>query len=612
MKKILCLIMLLVSILTLASCTDDNSQNGGQNQGDDTPSKYPTSVDAYLEEGIDYIDHSNTYENKKFTYNESMWYINELKDVPLPDPHVYVENDTYYIVGTTDRDNSVIDCYVTTDFVHYQRHTIYDSNIYNYSNIDNKSGLSKEEDIWYRDVEYAVIDGKNTKLGPSLYAPELYKFGGKYYLYYSAYDENTSSNISGIRRNSVLVADSVLGPYEHVKQGNIDGYKQPVFTEEGKTKTSVLDSTIFVDTDGQMYMYYSVAEYRASVDESQHIVGVKMISPIEADWSTYTEIVRPGFQKSGELLLNQFNTLAWERYRDYGSIAEAPYMIKSNGKYYMTYSVNGCWNKYYNVCYAVGNSPLGIFEKPFDYKSKAPWTNLLLGYPGDNIESSKVFKQWNGFASGTAHHCFFKIGDQWMIGYHAHANRNHNDEDKWIGRYFAFEPLHFDDKGVPYVNGPSYSLQPLPEAISGYKNIALDATVYVENVENVDAINDNYIVDCYNLPQEKGKEVVIGSGLAFIELEFDDEYEIGGIAIYNSAYYDNYISEISYIDFGDGNAIEYVQFCSDKYVNYSNDFIFPNSAFTVQFDSEIHASSVVLCFELEDLGQINEIVVLGK
>ena len=51
-------------------------------------------------------------------------YINKLDKVPLPDPHVFVENGVYYIVGTCDINNNIIACYTTTDF-----------NTYNYENL---------------------------------------------------------------------------------------------------------------------------------------------------------------------------------------------------------------------------------------------------------------------------------------------------------------------------------------------------------------------------------------------------------------------------------------------------------------------------------------------
>ena len=528
--------------------------------------KYPETVDKYLTDGVDYIDHTSTYDGDGLTYDETMWYVNKLDSVPLPDPYVFVEDGTYYIVGTSDRDGNVIDCYTTEDFVNYERHT----GIYNPASI-----------------------GSWESSRASIYAPELYCFDGMYYMYYSALDK------SGIRRNSVVVADNPLGPYEAVRNGSVNGLAEPVFLDKNSS-FDVLDITVFTDDNGEMYMYYSVC-----CNENQHIVGVKLNSPYEADWSTYKKIVEPGALNSSNTILKP---MVWEMFREGLPIAEAPFVIKSEGKYYMTYSVNGCWNKYYNVCYAVSDSPLGNFEKP--YESGGTWTNLFLGYPGTNISSSTVYKQWAGFASGTAHHCFFYIGDQLMIGYHAHQNRNSNSG--YTRRYFAFDYVHFDENGKPFANGPTYSIQPFPEEISGYKNVAPMATVKSDNVTNPGAINDNYIVDCYNLKGEEAKEVILGEGYSYIELKFDREYEIGGIAIYNSAFFGKIVPEIEYIDFGNGNAVKYPQFCSDIYVNNDTKFVYPNSAFTIEFTNTFKADHVIVCVKTESVGALNEIVVLGR
>lgn len=551
-KKIALLLVIIMILSTLSGCG----------------TKYPESVESRLVEGEDYIDHSATYDGKGLTYDSSMWYVNDLKSVPLADPHVYVENGKYYITGTTDRDNSVIDCYVTEDFVTYKRHlAIYDT---------------------------AAFDGWEDDEDPEVFAPEVYCFDGVYYMYYSAKDKD------GIRRNSVVVADSPAGPYRPLQNSKVNGLETPVFLDKNKN-FDVLDITVFVDDDKQMYMYYSVQS-----NENQHIVGVKLISPYEADWSSYTVVVVPGALNSSNSILKP---LSWEMLREGRPIAEAPYVIKSGGKYYMTYSVNGCWDKFYNVCYAVSTSPLGVYEKP--YQSNETWTNLLLGFPGTNISNSTVNSQWKGFASGTAHHCFFNIGDQVMIGYHGHQNREGNN-GRYEERYFAFDYLHFDQNGVPFCNGPTYSIQPLPEQISGYYNVATHAQVKSQNVTNAEAINDNYIVDCYNLKGEESKEVTLGEGYSFIELKFDASYEIGGIAIYNSAFYEKLLSEIVYIDFGNGNVVQYPQFAYEQYVNEDKSFIFPTSAFTVEFLTTFTADHVVICVNSADAVALNEIVVLGK
>ena len=559
-KKISVLMIVVILLSTLSGCVV-------------TKSKYPENVESNLTEGVDYIDHATTYDGKGLTYDESMWYVNNLKDVPLADPHIYVEDGKYYIVGTNDRDNSVIDCFTTEDFVTYTRHT----SIYDPASFDG----------WEADAA-------------AIYAPELYCFDGVYYMYYSAMDRGQSDpDGTSRRRNSVVVADNPLGPYRPLQNDSVDGLNNPLFLDQN-VKFGVLDITIFVDDDDQMYMYYSVA-----TNENQHIVGVKMNSPYEADWSTYTSLVVPGALNSTNSILKP---LSWEMFRDGHPIVEAPYLIKSNGKYYMTYSVNGCWDKFYNVCYAVSDSPLGNFEKP--YQSGGTWTNLLLGYPGTNIGNATISSKWSGFASGTAHHCFFNIGDQIMIGYHAHQDRNGNGS--YEKRAFAFDYLYFDKNGVPFCNGPTYSIQPLPGELSGYFNIAPSAEVKFENVTNVGAINDNYIVDCYNLPGESEKEVSLGTGYSYIELKFDRTYEIGGIAIYNSAFYEKLLAEIVYIDFGNGNAVHYPQFSLDQYVNDAKEFIFPSSAFTIEFLNTFEADHVVICVKSDIAVALNEIVVLGK
>ena len=222
-----------------------------------------------------------------------------------------------------------------------------------------------------------------------------------------------------------------------------------------------------------------------------------------------------------------------------------------------------------------------------------------------------VFDQWDGFMSGTGHHCFFKSGDQWMIGYHAHKDRHGKVDanDGFAGRMFAMDYLYFDENGVPYTEGPTYSVQPLPSKISGYSNIALGATVKSTNVDNPERINDNFIVEHYNLPQEQNKEVTLKPGRSYIEIDFGKDFHIGGISIYNSAFYDYYLSEIEFINFFNGNAILDASFPT-SYVNNEYEFVFPTSAFVFDFQ-DIIASRVVIGFNTNTEARLNEIKVFG-
>ena len=564
MKRIL-LFILCVFCFNMTGCQNNISTSSSKNNSSSSISK--TSDEKLLIEGVDYVDHSMTFNKGEFIFDESMWYINDLNKVPLPDPHVFFEDGVYYITGTNDyNEGRTIDCYVTEDFVSYHKIELYNPARYN---------------------------GWESVESPQIYAPEIYHFGDEYYLYYSANDNLEKP----VRRNSVLVSSNPAGPYRPIQNDKVNGYKEPIFNFD---KTRGLDVTIFQDDNGDLYMYYVVTE------DTQHIVGVKLNSPYEADWTTRKVLVLPGTidSESDEILLE------WETYRESSlKIAEAPYMIKSNNKYYLTYSVNGCWNKYYNVCYAVSSSPLGNFVKP--YEEGKLWSNLLLGYPGTPDENDVIYDQWTGFASGTGHHCFFNIGEQIMIGYHAHQNRSHNDVNKYTERYFAFDYVHFDENGVPFCNGPTNSIQPLPEELSGFKNIALSADVDGDNVTNIKAINDKYIVDCYNL-DDSNREVILGKGRSYIDLSFDNEYTIGGVAIYNSAYFGKIIEEIEYIDFGNDNVVYYPQFSKEAYVNVEKSFINPCSAFTIEFPKTFKSNKMVICIDSSIDCQLNEIIVLGK
>lgn len=546
MKKIFLYYLLFVIIMTISACKTKNSSS------DNEQIEY-----SYLVSGKDYICNNNEYDPK-------LWYMNNLDKMPLPDPHVYEENGTYYIVGTS---GFYISCYSTRDFNNFQYEgRIYDPRLY----------------------------GGWEKPYQAIFAPELYCFNGVYYLYYSAMDKNH------VRRNSVVSSNSILGPYKPIFNEEVDGLNNPLFLDKN-INNPVLDSSVFLDDDGQLYMYYSVGNV-----EGQHIVGVKLKNPYTADFETYTELVKPGYLDS------TFNTkpIVWEEYREIDQIVEAPCMIKSNGKYYLTYSVNGCWNKYYNVCYAIADTPLGNFVKP--YEQGKIWTNLLLGYPGEKDSESLVYQQWNGFSSGTGHHCFFKIGNQMMIGYHAHKNRNWNSDNTGTERNFAMDYLYFDENGIPYCNGPTWSIEPLPSHISGYENISPNADLIYRNVKNAEYINDNYIEKYYNLVSDNGKEVLLGSGYSCIEFIFNKEYIISGISIYNSSFYDKMIKEVVLIEFDNGIAIRDAQFDCEKYVKEELQFIYPCSALTIDLNEEIISTKVIIVFKTEFGGNINDIKIYGK
>ena len=143
------------------------------------------------------------------------------------------------------------------------------------------------------------------------------------------------------------------------------------------------------------------------------------------------------------------------------------------------------------------------------------------------------------------------------------------------------------------------------------KNIAVDAKIYASStIGNPEGLTDNYVAEHYNLPQELPYEVSLPEGKSYIELEFDKEYEIGGIQIVNSCVFGKHIEEVEFINFFNDNAI--IDGCIDyEHTNIDTEFIFPDSGITYNL-YDIKANKVVICFDCDWEACINEIIVLGK
>ena len=196
-----------------------------------------------------------------------------------------------------------------------------------------------------------------------------------------------------------------------------------------------------------------------------------------------------------------------------------------------------------------------------------------------------------------------------MIAYHSHKNR----KDSTSGRMVAFDHVYFDKDGVPYCQGPSTSLQPLPSSISDYKNVApLAENIVVENVDNTDYINDEYVVEHYNLAQEANKEVILNSGKSYIKIKLDKKYKVGGIQVVNSAFYDTMVESIDFIKLGNNKNIIDGMFDGDNYVDLAKEFIYPDSNFTFDFD-DVETDEITIGFTSSGSPtQINEIKVFGR
>lgn len=189
------------------------------------------------------------------------------------------------------------------------------------------------------------------------WAPEVYEWNGTYYMYYSA-DEHIC----------VATSASPLGPFRQAA-------KKPMLPGEKS-----IDHSLFVDDDGTPYLFF------VRFNDGNNI----WMAELEPDRVTLRpETMRPCIHVSQP----------WEEV--WPRVNEAPFVIKRNGTYYMTYSANSYESPLYGVGCATASRIRGEWTK-YD-------ENPLLQKPGD--------------LSGVGHSALFtdKAG-RLRIVFHAHRD----------------------------------------------------------------------------------------------------------------------------------------------------------------------------------------------
>ncbi len=297
-------------------------------------------------------------------------YINPVLD-DYADPDVLLYDGVYYMYGTMGPGYKV---YSSTDLVNWEyRGQCMENNFWGWEN----NGL-----YWAPDVEYC---------------------NGKFYM------------VCSINQHlGIATSDSPLGPF---------------IAEESYLFPSTIDGHLFIDDDGQGYLYY--VTNREGVEYG--IYGIKIdMETLQVDLSTEVCVIN--------------DTDKWETYNSediaYESeVCEGPYMLKHNGLYYLTYSGSDYLSKNYAVGVAVSESPLGPFVK----------------YEGNPIHIG------NANVYGTAHHAFTTSpdGEQLYIIYHQHKNANEVELRKISVDKARFAPT---ESGIDRLEtyGPTTTAQPMP------------------------------------------------------------------------------------------------------------------------------------------------------
>lgn len=402
----------------------------------------------------------------------------------------------------------------------------------------------------------------------SLWAPEVIEKDGTYYMYYSGYDINYQCMGIG-----VAVADNPAGPFAEYSGTLVDGtvitHEQSPFDyvlKEYSSDFKAIDPAVFIDDDGKAYLYLS----QDQVNRESSIYGMEL----DADM---VSIKRDTI--TGPLVQASQN---WESPDAASRWNEAPFMIKNNGKYYLTYSANYYASSLYAIGYAVSNSPLGEFEKPID--------NPIL----------QATEEWP-FISGPGHCSFFPSADgtELYMAYHSHIDVGSAGDVRKIN----FDKVVFKD-GKLIVNGPSVSPQLLPSGSSAYKNITSLATVdageYDSSIIVDGVINTLYTrVDTHEIYFENKTTITF---------TFSKEVNVKAILIYDST--DYLASATSYdLKFANDNVGKVLFNNNYRYLDeFGYEIKMPTTASIIQFEG-IKTNSITFTFEAGVA--ISEIIIVG-
>lgn len=516
-------------------------------------------------------------------YDENLFYINDL-ELALPDPNVvYIdrgeEEGWFYAYGTSD-DIGIrgFQCWRSKDFCNWE----------------------------YKGVAYMPEFGETWADG-IYWAPEVIydEESGLYLMFYSAqHDEDAKKYLS------VVCATNPYGPFRALdgiynRDGKVLKKSEPTFDFFPETNsvlaesgvlpeggTATIDAHPFLDPEtGKKYLYWSQA-----IETGQSIFGCEMKDWFTPDYTTVTKLTIPNLTKveDGE---------EFEEDTKY-DCNEGPFMYYHEGTYYLTYSASGYMDEKYHVRQAIGDSPLGNFEK------------LLNEEGGQVIFADPSF----GNVSSAGHHSFFRAGDELYMAYHTFVNRR----DLTDGRALAIDKVVFaenkDGRTVIRANGPTYSYQPLPTVVSGYENVAMNAKITANRTadeSDVKYLNDGMFTTHY---QDDFTEVYRAKeGTSKIKLKFEKPILAKAIMVYNAGEFDESYTEIDSIE------VEYLSGKGTKKAVMKNvpfDFewhtadaavVFPGASSIVEFaDVAIKSVTVKVSSVPGYPLALNEIVVLGK
>lgn len=321
---------------------------------------------------------------KKQVYNP---YLPTYEYVPDGEPHVF--GDRVYIYGSHDRFDGEMFC--LNDYICYSA-DVKDLTEWKYEGVifrkdqDPRNQNPSEDNSIPRiyDVKSRFGNGLNPPGIHALWAPDVVKGpDGRYYLYYC---------LDFLPEIGVAVCDTPAGSYEYL---GLVRHKNGTVLGKGEDDLSQFDPGIFIDDDGEIYLYSGNAPMH-----KEHIGGKQgsQVMTLEPDMLT--------LKTEPRLLLPSIADSEGTGFEGH-EFFEASSIRKIGNTYYFVYSSVLS----HELCYAVSDKP------DRDYK-----------YGGTLIDIGDV--GLNGRTAAEALNCLGNthggmecINGQWYVFYHRQSNR---------------------------------------------------------------------------------------------------------------------------------------------------------------------------------------------
>lgn len=485
--------------------------------------------------------------------------------------------------------------------------------IYATSGYINTSGIevwrSKNLTDWECLGPAFMPDTKNNWCYKGFWAPQcIYdEEFGKYYLFYSA----PWGSDSTLRYDSCCVADSPVGPFYEITS-ETKTVAEPVLQFElhtnefnpnyisdqiGHYGTSgfikVIGPSPFIDPEtGRRYLFF-VSDLGASGAESSGAYCIEMEDWATPKYETLKRITSFGYRTTEEK----------EEITEGGNTNEGPMCFYKDGKYYLIFLTYTYYNSKYQTRGGVADDVMG------------PYTKFAI-----DDGAQVIYTEFNFQRQAVGIHGLTQIGDSTFGAYMTFMN----NVDYGDMRKFAVDEIAWveNSDGVltMQANGPSVTPQPLPEEISGYRNMAKEAKITSDNTRA--GSDTKYLVDGV-IPYHSNSlapEYKAGTDTTTITFDFDDYVTLRAVMVYNSRNYDEMFNQVEKITFdytknGKTGSVTIgpVEYNWDYY-DFENNKPAIGSACIAEFD-ELDVNRVTMELinpDNPDGISIPEIVLLGK